>query len=571
MLQSMLQKKYFLFLLAILLIGSISPALTNAQNNGGNGSNNNYVDLGSFSGDLQLNGKIYVPDSAINAVGTPFFDYLKSSADSWLSLNYSRSGLDLGLRFDMFNNSDIFSGGLSEANGVGIGMWYIRKRIEKLTMQAGYIYDQFGSGTTFRAYENRGLAIDNPLVGMRLEYDLTNNFSLKAIAGKQKDYRAFVDADRRFVNVFPSFIKGINAEGFFPIGDKITISPGVSLVNRTIDKESMDIIANEINKQDLASRFYPKYNTFAYSAYSTIRISDFSFYLEYAGKSEDVLRAINTQLYASGGQIFFGSASYSRKGFGINVQAKKTENFDFRTTPLETLNNGLVHFLPPQTRQNSLRLLTRYNHNTQLLDEFGYQVDVTFKPKKGLTFTANYSSVENENEQLFRESYIDCEVRIPKKKWKVLAGLQMVDYNQKIYEEKPEADNVNTLSPFTEFTWKFDRKKSLRVELQYMMTKRDYKLFGKEDPKPDKEQDLGDWLYGLVEFNVAPKYSISVSDMYNMPAKLHYYDISASYTNKANRFSMGYVKQVQGIICTGGVCRFENAFSGFKASITSSF
>ncbi len=147
----------------------------------------------------------------------------------------------------------------------------------------------------------------------------------------------------------------------------------------------------------------------------------------------------------------------------------------------------------------------------------------------------------------------------------------MVDYNQEVYEVKPGKDNVQTFTPFTEFTYKFDRKKSMRVELQYMMTKRDYKLFGKDDPKPNEEHDLGDWLYGLVEFNIAPKYSFSVSDMYNIPADLHYYDISASYTNKTNRFAIGYVKQVQGIICTGGVCRFENAFSGVKASITSSF
>ena len=546
----------------ILLLFSLSLG---AQNNV-----TDKVDLGSFSGDFTLNGKVYVTDTAINATGTPFFDYLKNSADSWFSLNYNKSTLGIGVRFDMFNNSDIFSGGITEANGIGIGSWYVRKSIEKLEMQAGYIYDQFGSGTTFRAYENRGLALDNPLVGMKAKYHITKNIFINGIAGKQKHFRAFVDEDRRFINVYSPFIKGANLEGNFSIKDKLYLIPGASIVNRTIDKESMNSIAEEINKQNIDDRFYPKYNTFAYSIYNTLSFGDFSLYMEYAGKTEDVLRN-ESKLYAATGQVLFGSFSWSKKGIGINLQAKKTTDFDFRTSPLETLNNGFVHFLPPQTRQNSLRLLSRYNHNTQLLEEFGYQVDITAKPNKLLTFTANFSNVENNTELLFREIYVDCLIKKRKAKWKLLTGVQMVDYNQRVYELKPDADMVQTLTPFAEFTYKLDRKKSIRAELQYMLTKRDYRVFGGDDPKPNKEQDLGDWLYGLVEFNIAPRFSLSVSDLYNVPAKQHYYDISTSYTNKTNRYAIGYVKQVQGIICTGGVCRFENAFSGVKASISSNF
>ena len=51
----------------------------------------------------------------------------------------------------------------------------------------------------------------------------------------------------------------------------------------------------------------------------------------------------------------------------------------------------------------------------------------------------------------------------------------------------------------------------------------------------------------------------------------HYYNVFTSYTKGANRFSIAYVKQVDGINCSGGVCRYEPAFSGMKASITSSF
>jgi len=552
---------------------------------------------GRFSGDLQFNGRTYRTDSALiklyddigrtNPFASPLYESLKSSADIWLGLSYSKDGLDVGLRFDSFNNSGIFSGGSAAANGSGIGMWYVRKKLDKFTMQVGYIYDQFGSGTTFRSYENRGLAIDNPLVGLWARYDFTDNFFIKSFTGKQKNVAAFISPDARFMNLYDPFIKGINAEGYFKVAKKTTFAPGASLVNRTIDNNEMNRIAAEINQLELKNRFIPNYNTFAWSAYSTINVGRFNAYVEYAGKSEDVLRNLDSQLYNGTGKVLFGSLTYSQKGFGITAQAKKIQNFDFRTSPnaVATGSNGtipgLLNFLPPQTRQNSLRLPARYASNTQVIDELAIQVDFTFTPKKGLTFNGNFSNVvsgdnlfpsgSSKKELLFREYYLDAEIRKRKSPLKALVGIQLIDYNIEVLLEKPGDGLVNTLTPFVELIYKIDRKKSVRAELQYMLTKRDYRLLGKNDPKPEKEQDFGDFAFGLIEFNIAPNYSFSVSDMYNVPFNIHFYDVSIFYTNKANRFGFGYARQPDGIVCTGGVCRFESAFSGFKASITSSF
>ena len=43
------------------------------------------------------------------------------------------------------------------------------------------------------------------------------------------------------------------------------------------------------------------------------------------------------------------------------------------------------------------------------------------------------------------------------------------------------------------------------------------------------------------------------------------------YVNKANRFQLRYVKQVEGIVCSGGVCRLEPAFSGVRFNVSSNF
>ena len=110
--------------------------------------------------------------------------------------------------------------------------------------------------------------------------------------------------------------------------------------------------------------------------------------------------------------------------------------------------------------------------------------------------------------------------------------------------------------------YKINNKKSIRSELQYMNTKQDY----------------GSWAFALLEFNIAPKWSFAVSDMYNIKpnkkqvSKAHHYpNIFIARSVGPHRFTAQYVKQVDGINCTGGVCRYEPAFSGFKLGIISTF
>jgi hypothetical protein len=64
--------------------------------------------------------------------------------------------------------------------------------------------------------------------------------------------------------------------------------------------------------------------------------------------------------------------------------------------------------------------------------------------------------------------------------------------------------------------------------------------------------------------------------MYNSAPKktakaLHYPTLAAAYSQGANRFSLAYVKQVEGVVCTGGICRLEPAFSGFRFTVNSAF
>lgn len=515
----------------------------------------NAQDKGKLSGAFQYNQNFYQRDTLIGAAGNPLYDKKLTGGEGWLNLQYAQAGFTVQSRLDVFNNSNLHQPTLP-FSAQGIGMWSVSKEINKLTLTGGYIYDQFGSGIVFRAYEDRGLGIDNAIYGAQLKYRLFNDkIYLKAFTGRQKF----------LLSTYEPVVKGINAESFFDIKGKVQLTPGASVVNRTLDDGNMNKVVDEINNMTLEKRFIPKYNTYAYSLYNSLNWKNITWYAEYAGKTKEAIRNYDGTLINKSGSVIFSTLNFSVEGFGITAQYKRTNYFKFRISPNESevLLRGMVSFQPPLAKQNSLRLLARYQPSTQELGEQAFQGDFFWTPKKGYRINGNYAHIDNgHGGYLFQEINGDIEIK-KIKHTTVELGLQMLDYNLAVYQGHPDRPGiVHTFTPFTEVTYKLSEKKSIRAELQYMNTKRDY----------------GSWAYALVEFNIAPHYSFAVSDMYNTVVskevphhQAHYYNFFASYTEHSTRFTIAYVKQVAGVVCTGGVCRLEPAFSGLKMSVSTVF
>jgi len=109
---------------------------------------------GVFSGSLETNFNFFQRDSVIGAANIPQYDKQLTGGELWLNLNYSIKGYDMGVRFDMFNNSNLLNPTGSYTDQ-GIGRWFIKKTEGKLQIEAGYLYDQIGSGIIYQAYEIR--------------------------------------------------------------------------------------------------------------------------------------------------------------------------------------------------------------------------------------------------------------------------------------------------------------------------------------------------------------------------------------------------------------------------------
>lgn len=511
---------------------------------------------GNFFGGVEVRSEFFVRDTQVNAVNTPHYDNLKSGHNIWVNLNYANEqlGLDAGVRMDFFFNSNLHVPG-TPYSAQGLGLYYVRKRFKELTITGGHFYDQIGSGIIFRAYEDRFLGIDNALLGTHGAYNIKDVVTVRAFAGVQKNRLA----------LYKPIIAGAAIDGNYQIGEKVTLLPGAGVVNRTIDQENMNLVVNSIEGLDTSLRFVPKYNTYAFSVYNTLNIGKFSWYVEGAYKTKEAINNLVGQLINRPGNVLFTTLTVTTRGLGITGQVKRTENFVFRTSPNQILLDGMIAFIPPITRQNSLRLPARYNAATQELEEMAYSLDVTFTPKRGLSVNLNGSEVRDfDSEVLWREAYADVEWRI-NKKWRLEGGLQYLIYNQLFYEAEaytPDQRAVQTITPFTELIWKINRKHSLRMQAQIMFS----------------DEDFGSWAFGLLEYSIAPWFSISIADMYNYKPNagrakedLHYYSALAAFTYQSHRFTIAYVRQVEGVVCTGGICRFEPAFSGVRLNFNTTF
>src|SRR5688572_4540816 len=209
-------------------------------------------------------------DPEIGAVNTPQYEHQQIGLDNWLSVRAQISGFEIGARYDLFANSSLLNP-TDSYTAQGLGRWYIGKKIGKLSLLGGHIYDQIGSGVIFKAYEERALFIDNALVGVRAAYELSPDWTIKGLAGRQKN----------LFDLYPSFIKGLNLEGFKSFNEgKVTVAPGVGVVHKTLSDEQVDALAGSLAQytpQDFIDKI--PYNTIAATVYNTLSAGRFSWYV----------------------------------------------------------------------------------------------------------------------------------------------------------------------------------------------------------------------------------------------------------------------------------------------------
>lgn len=596
-------KKFILFL-GVALATTLSVSEASAQIK---------VGEGQVSVALESNNSYYAEDKTLESIGLivpikrSFGDY---GSNNFLKVDYNLNKFSAGVQMDGYFPAlygyDLYEymkkKDMKNGNHTFFS-YYTQFEAENWGVRLGDIYDQFGSGLIFRAYEDRALAFNNSLFGARAYYNLGNYATLKGVAGKPRLYHERSEnwvygAD---LSVSLSDILGWN-NGILSVEGSY-----VGRYDTDIKEFNLEIWSDDWTEVlGYENKFDGKQNLNMLSGRVNFDYSGFTFRGEYVTKlTEDLFDA---GVDIAKGNVIFLDFGYNYKRFSATASFRRMENM---TTPIdprmEAIGGGnSMTYIPLLTRQHtySLANLNPYlGAATNTGGEVGGQIDLYYSlrnPKakgKYWNFHVNlslYSIIDHplrgdnsevplqaESRNVWRDFNFDIE-RQWNKKFKTTFMYAYQRWDESINHYDSVEPEYNTSHIFVgDVTYKFNKKHSVRTELQYLASK-------------DFE---GDWLAGTIEYNFAPKFSIYASDMWNCEAMgdsmmvggfggnyfenmetgegknylLHYYQLGASYTHNSLRIQLSYGRNRAGYVCSGGVCRFQPAFTGGNLAMTLSF
>lgn len=500
----------------------------------------------------------------------------KTVLNNYALVNYEHKGFKAGARFESYLPHIL--GYPDRFSGTGIGYRYVGYKHDVVEFTAGNFYEQFGSGMIFRSYEQRQLGVDNAMDGLNLKLTPVPGLTIKGVYGKMRyQFNSGIENSAGLVRGFDGEIDFTQFLGLLD-SSKLKLLIGGSFVS----KYQTNVHPNYNMPKNVGSyggRFDMRYGKFFLSGEHIIKENDPS---------------LDNGYVFNNGHATLINFGYSRKGFGVVVQAKSVDNMSNRVNPDLALTDLLVNFIPASARTHTYNLAaTLYPWATQPVGEVAFQADVFYKiPKKtkiggkyGTEIAANfavaYQPIRNTDDYNPADStgipyktgwfdksdslyYRDFNIEIKRKfnkKWKMGIKYFHFDFNNDVNIVSKTAKGIIRSDIFvTDVTYKINRKHSIRMELQGLWTKK----------------DKGNWATALIEYSISPRFFFAVMDQWNYgnpveSQRLHYIIGSAGYIMGASRIQLTYGRQREGIFCIGGVCRPVPATNGLTVTFTSSF
>ena len=550
-----------------------------------------FIQHAQVSGTFQADAITYVNDKSLH-INDSTLNGKRLGMNGFALIHYDYKNFSAGLRYEAFLPPLL--GFSSDAEGSGIANWFVNYKVGNFEVTAGNFYEQFGSGMILRAYEEWTLAYDNSFNGFRVKYKPTAGIYLKGLIGYQRDYWVkYTDGNR-------GIVKGINGElNFNELIKKMENSPFRLSIEGSFVSKYEKMPTKTIIRPIPPEGSYEVYqyklpeNVGAWSTAINIGYSNWNLMTEYAYKNENP-SALNNYIYHKG-QALYSILTYSRKGLGIELSAKRIDNMGFKSRMEETENVLDINFLPPLNPLHLYSFATMYPYATQPNGEMGVHagIEYTFPKnsflggKYGTNFSISYSLIKDIKKEALspeipidstgtigyssdffafgdRKFYEDLKVQISKKftpRFNIIAAYFNQVYDKDVIEgHNNEYGKVYANIGVLDMTYRINDLHSIRLELQTLFT----------------EQDRGNWMGATIEYAIAPKWFFSLGDQYNygndnVDEQIHYYNISFGYTHQSTRISLSYGRQDDGLLCVGGICRFVPAYTGFGLTISSNF
>ena len=577
-------KKFLLVLVAVASVFAIEEASAQIK-----------VGEGQISIALESNNTYYTPDKSLEEVGLIRPEERKRGdfgSNDFLKVDYNLGRFSAGIQLDGYlpglYGYDLYTFQQRDSKLTAFFSKYVQWEDQNWGVRLGDIYDQFGNGLIFRAYEDRNLGFNNSLAGGRAYYNFNNMVNVKVLAGVPRLY------DIRSNNPIWGADLSLSISDMAGWYDGL-VSVEASYVGRYQKNAHIEyphleelLFGAQGVKSDVLNMI---------SARANFEYKGVSLRGEYVQKLNDDI--YNPTLDAAKGNVINIDLGYNYKRFSASATFRRQENMttfiDFR--PLGIGGGNTINYIPLLTRQHTYSLANLNPYRGASVNtggEIGGQIDLYYSlrnPKvrsKYWNFHANFSmfntidhhsklmSMDMEGRNVWIDFNFDVERQWNKSvKTTFLYSFQRWDEEINHFDS-PAAHYCRSHIFVGDVTYKINKKHSLRFEAQYLASD-DYE---------------GDWVAATVEYNFAPKFSFYVSDMWNcekmqdgaygnyymnletyeMEHKLlHYYQVGGSFTHNSLRVQLSYGRNRAGYVCSGGVCRFQPAYTGVNLALTLSF
>ena len=527
--------------------------------------------------DVQITGSLqtdFLVPQEDNKIGTGTYDD-KVLNNTYAEVHALSKYVDAGVRLEYLDHP--LPGFDKDFKGWGVPFYYIKGKLKNAELTLGNFYEQFGSGFILRTYEERSLGIDNSLLGGRVMVRPFKGVQAKVIVGTQRRYW---DTQSLIGGADLELSVSEWSQKMQQSGTNLTL--GASwVVNHQHQKE--DVFADAIHKL----RFVE--NTNAFDVRANFQKGGFSVLGEYAQKTEDPTFDGKFPYIYRKGYVTMLSTSYSQSGMSILLQAKRSDNMNFRSCRTETsATASTINHLPAFAMQQTYALASLYSYGTQPNGEWAYQAELGYQFKRktflggkyGTSVKLNFSHIRSIDKKIHDGGkpgtdgygspfwkqgdelyYQDINVQLEKKITKDFK-LNLMYMNQFYNKTVAEGHGgiIHSDIYIAEAKYRINKKLTLRGEAQYLHT----------------DKDQGDWCFGLLELSFLPHFMFTISDQYNGNEhyytslgaedkskgthKEHYINGSVTFTHGAHRLQVGYGKTRAGYNCSGGTVSYNYNF-----------
>jgi hypothetical protein len=489
----------------------------------------------------------------------------KNYFENFSDVRIFTSKLNVGFRLEYSNPPEY------GYNFVGLRRRYIEFGTSGLSIRAGYFYTLFSRGLSLNLFENRNLAFDNGVDGLKLSYE--NDF-LKA---------QLIGGDLNYFEPLSLYLGNLRFEKYKIRAASLELSPLRNISFGGNFTWSEGYLPSVISVQDTIEVNIPEF-------YLKTKLWDFDFFASYAIKRIS-LGGIDT----SRGSGFYSSLSYSTEGFGITFEFKDYR-FDIvdplRRSEIFRPTRALPFQNPPIVHKEHIFTLTqRLPHIVDFNDEVGFQIDAFYSLSNSITLNANIalasrhydyelnqSTFQFERKKVgsdlfpslnklrspFWEIYFDIEYYLPDE----VESYIRLGFNRRSETVNDRMNFVNPIQPKRITTIPFEFQKVWNDNLSTKFISESQWVY----EFPQTERFFNQFF--SIAFNFFSQYSLGLryeltTNKFELENRKNWLVIEGGYRLGTNHtLIVTYGRERGGTVCSNGICRQVLPFDGFRLTLT---